>query len=674
MPCSTFLRIDRFVVAWLALCASLTLLSGCSNNPYPPGESARSTIYITFSDLKTLDPTVAYTISEASVIDCIYPAFFKYHLLKQAPYTLVLALGAEDPKREPIPVTITEKGKPVTKQGEQWTFHIKKGLRFQDDPCFTGGKGREITAADFIYSFRRMADPKLACPVLSFFQDKILGMDAYVQHNTDLLKAGNPADFTFPVEGLVLDPTDPYTFRIRLNQPYPQLRYLMTMHFTTPIPHEAVERYGDAYGQHPVGSGAYRMTEYLPKRRITLETNPNRFEEFYPTDGDPGDREAGLLQDAGKRLPLADKVVFTYMKEGVTAWNLFLQGYLDVGGVGQTNYQQVMARPGQLSPEMERKGVQLRISSAPNIGYYCFNMKDPVWGGYDAKHRKMRQAISLCLDSQVFIDILSQGRGTVAQWIVPPGLFGYDPNYRNPYRQPNVEKAKHLLADAGYPNGIDPATGKRLELDYDVAESGSAGRQVAALLKRQIESCGIELKIQSWQSVTWEERVRTGKTQFFGYGWLADYPDPENFVFLLYGPNSGGVNYANYDNPEYNRLFEQMRSMNDGPERLAILNKMRDIAVEDCPWIYDSHSESLGIYYDWLRNTKPHGVANDTLRYWAVDGPRRARLQQEWNRPNYWPAIALAAILAAAILPAAKTVNDRRNRSIRRNRPEGEMG
>jgi oligopeptide transport system substrate-binding protein len=667
-----FLKRAAVLVGLGTLAFSGVGLSGCGNNPYPRGETAKNVVYRTFSDLKTLDPTVAYVVSEAEVIDCIYPAFYKYHLLKQSPYALELALGAEEPKVEPIDVTVTEGGKTITKKGEQWTFRIKQGLRFQDDPCFPGGKGREITAADFIYSFKRMADPKLPCPVLSFFQDKILGLDAYVKQNAELSKEGKPVDLTAPVEGLVLDGSDPYTFRIRLNQPYPQLKYMMAMHFTTPIPREAVEKYGEDFARHPVGSGAYLLSEYIPKRRITLETNPNRFEETYPAEGDPGDREAGLLQDAGKRLPLADKVVFTYLKEPIAAWNLFQQGYLDSTAVRQENYSQIMARAGQLTPDMEAKGIKLRKAAAPNIGYYCFNMKDKTWGGYDEKHRKMRQAVSLCIDSQVFIDLLSQGRGKPAQFLIPPGLFGYDPDYKNPYRQVNVEKAKQLLAEAGYKDGIDPKTGKKLVLEFDVPEGGSAGRQVALLVKRQIEQCGIEVKINSWQRVTWEERVHDGKTQFFSYGWLADYPDPENFVFLLYGPNAPGVNYALYDNPEYNKAFEQMRSMPDGPERLKIIQRMRDIVVEDCPWIYDSHSEGLGIYYDWLRNNKPHGVANDTLRYWNVDGEKRARMQAAWNKPVYLPLVILAVVLVVAVLPAAKTVNARRNRSIRRNHGAGQ--
>src|SRR5579871_6498404 len=440
----------------------IPLLFGCSNNPYPPGETAQSVIYGTVGEIKSLDPSVAYNTTESGVMDCTYPGYFKYHFLKQSPnYHLELALGAEEPKREPYLYSVTEKGKSVQKQGEQWTFRIKKGVRFQPDPCFPGGEGREITADDILYSFRRMADPQVDCPILSYIQDKILGFDAFVDHSAKRAdaekdKENHKVDIETPVDGLQREPNDPYTFRIRLNQPYPQLRYLMAMHFTTPIPHEAVEYYKEEFARHPVGCGAYMVAENLEKQRVTLVENPNRLEEFYPTEGDPGDKEAGYLEDAGKRLPLAKKVVLSYIKEGISAWNLFQQGYLDSAGVSQQNYRQVLARPGELSDEMKRKGVVLRTSSGPNISYFAFNMNDPLVGGNMPKKRALRHAISMAIDSQAFIDLFYQGRGKAAQSVVSPGLFGYDPNYRNPYRQHDLVKAKQLLAEAGYPNGIDP--------------------------------------------------------------------------------------------------------------------------------------------------------------------------------------------------------------------------
>lgn len=648
------------------------LLAGCSNNPYPPGEPAQPVLYRAMSDdPRSLDPSFAYTITEARIVDLIYNSFFRYHYLKR-PVELELSLGAEEPKREKFTYADTEKGKSVSRTGERWTFRIKKGLRFQDDPCFPGGKGREITARDFLYSFRRMMDPSVHSPAQGFFQDKILGMDAYAKDQVKRQEAKQPADLQAPVRGLEEDPKDPYTFRILLNQPFPQLRYLMAMHFTAPIPHEAVERYGAEFARHPVGCGPYMLTEYTKRQRIVLEENPNRPEELYPADGEPEDREKGRLSAAGQRLPLVKKVVYTTVRETITGWNMFLQGYLDTFGVTQENFQQAMtSRAGELSPEMQSRGVWLDHSADPNIYYFGFNMEDPVFGGYTPKARKLRQAVSLAVDSQAFIDLLQFGSGKPAQWVLPEGLFGYDPDYKNPYRQTNVARAKQYLAEAGYPNGIDPKTGKRLVLTYDNYATTPQGRQMVSLLQRQVERIGITLESKPWRNNVWQDRVDEGKFQFIDYGWLADYPDPENFLFLQYGPNKRpGPNHTAYNNPEYNRLFEQMRSMDDTPERLAIIRKMRDISVEDCPWIYRQHDVDPLLGHSWLSNVKPHPVANDGAKYYAVDGPLRARMQAQWNHPNWWPALAALVLIIVGSIPAAAAVSARSRRRVRIQNPE----
>lgn len=658
------------------LCGLLLALaaSGCGNNPYPPGETAQSVIYRTMGDdPRTLDPSVSYRVDEAQITDVIYPSYFQYHYLKRTPVTLELALGAEMPRREPYIYSETDKQghqKPV--HGESWSFRLKPGLHFQDDPCFPGGKGREITAADVIYSFRRMADPTVHCPVVGFFQDKIIGFADYIESNAQRGRQGG--DYKAPVGGLQLDPGDPYKFRILLNQPYPQLRFLMAMHFTTPIAHEAVERYGKDLARHPVGCGPFVMTEYTHKQRIVLEKNPNRRPEYYPTEGDPGDREAGLLADAGKPLPLADKVVFTVIPESITGWNLFQQGYLDSWGVTQENFSQVMSRQGQLSPDMVRKGIKLRRSVDPNIFYFGFNMNDPVVGGNSPAHRKLRQAISLSINSQDFIDLFSQGYGQPAQFIVPPGLFGYDAKYKNPYRQfdPSLKLGKKLLAEAGYTDGVDGKTGERLVIYFDNSATTAAGRQMVGLITKQVEALGINLESRSFRDIVWQDKIDKGQYQTMYYGWSADYPDPENFLFLFYGPNKRpGPNAVNYENPEYDRMFEQMRSMDDGPARLDLIRKMRDVAVEDCPWVYLFHDENLGISYDWLTNGKPHPASNDTIKYRGIDGPRRARQQAEWNRPLLWPIGMAVIVLVIGSIPAANTVRRRRGRRARRAEVKG---
>jgi oligopeptide transport system substrate-binding protein len=671
-------RIRTRLAGTLAVAALALLVAGCSNNPYPPGQAAGSVMYRAIpGDLRTLDPSICYVLDESAVADLIYPCYFRYHYLKQSPYVLELLLGAEEPKREKALVTDVQEGKRSQKQGEIWTFRIKKGLRFQDDPCFPGGKGREISAADFLYSFRRMADPRLTppCPVLPFFQDKIVGLADYAADLRKRKDAKQPIDLQSGVEGLQLDPNDPYTFRIVLNQQYPQLKYLMTMHFTTPLAHEAVERWGEELRRHPVGAGAYMLTEYSEKRRIVLVKNPNRVPEFYPSEGDPGDREAGLLEDAGKQLPLVDQVIFNFQRENISAWNLFLQGYLDQWLVTQENMRQVMSSSEELSPEMRAKGVRMYVSPSPNTIYFGFNMEDETFGGYSPKKQKLRQAISLGVDSQAFNDLFYQGVGMPAQWVIPPGIFGYEKEYRDPYRQYSVEKAKRLLAEAGYRDGIDPSSGNRLTMYYDYVDSGADARQYVGLLAKQMDEIGVKLEPRAWRDVIWQDRLDKGQFQFVRYGWYADYPDAENFLFMLYGPNKRpGVNHTAYNNPEYNRLFEQVRAMDDSPERLAIIRRMREIYQEDCPWVPIVHDVGLTLAFDWVKNLKSHGVSNDPIKYRGVDPARRVAQQFAWNHPNYWPAIGLAAFIIAGSIPAAGVVRQRRRRKLREDREAGAGG
>jgi oligopeptide transport system substrate-binding protein len=683
----------RLTAVLLALFAGVLLpLHGCGNSPYPARDTAKPMLYVVFGeDPLTLDPNVAYDFNSEDLASLVYPSYYQYHYLKRDPLVLQLALGAGEPKREKWPVTTMEGGKPVTKVGERWTFRIKRGVRFQDDPCFEGGKGREVVAIDFLNAFRRMADPRVHCPAYAFFGDKILGMAAF---RTSVRNIGRERDrkaadlLHAPIEGLQSDPGDAYTFRIVLNQPYPQLRFLMAMPFTAPLAEEVLNRYADErvgkdvddlqkLSRHPVGCGPFVLTEYIKKSRIVLRANPNYREDLYPSDGEPGDREAGLLADAGKRLPLVSGIQVNIIREGITSFNQFLQGYEDSAGVGQTNYQEVMSQPGQLSPAMIKHGVQLVHAVNLEVYYFGFNMLDPTFGGYSAKNCKLRQAISLAIDGQELIDLFYLGLGVSAQSLMPPGIFGYEADYRNPNRQfdPNLMRAKQMLAEAGYPNGIDPSTGRPLVLHWDNSNVTSAGRQFGGLAIREVERLGIEVQSRSFLGPALKERVLNGQCQFMGgaANWGADYPDPENFVFLLYGPNAAvkaaGPNNENYANPQYDRLFEQMRSMDDGPVRLSIIRKMRAIVQEDCPVIPYRHTEVYGMLQPWLHNYKPHPVAVDGWKYLRVDPVQRASLQIQWNQPNYLPALAFIALLVVGVVPAVRVVNQRTKRRVRRTNP-----
>jgi oligopeptide transport system substrate-binding protein len=646
----------------LTLAAGLATLAlvGCNNNPYPSGETRGNVLYRTLTeDPKSLDPTFSYTVDEAYVCDVIYPSFYKYHPIKR-PFAIQRNIGASDPVRTALPGG-----------GEEWRFTFKSDLRFQDDPCFPDGKGRPITAKDVEYSFKRMCDPKNNCPVASFFEDKVVGWKEYSKVFADAMEAKNEeartANYGASLSGVMVDPADPYTLVIKLNQPYPQLKFLMAMHFTTPQAREAVEKYGDEYARHPVGSGPYLMTSYVPKQRIELSVNPNRHKDYYPTDGaDAEGIKNGWLEDAGKQLPLTDKVVFSIVKESTSSWNLFLQGYLDTAAVNNNNYQQVVANSGGLSDAMKARGISLRRDPQVNVYYCAFNMEDPTFGGYTPEKRKLRQAISLAVDADEYIQLVVQGNGQKAEWLVPPGVFGNDPKFKNPYRETNIEKAKQLLKEAGYPDGNDPKTGKKLVMGYDNSATTAATMQQVALVQRQIERIGIKVESRSTTYNQFQERLLKGQHQFIVYGWFADYPDPENFVFLLYGPNKKpGPNSASYKNPEYDKLFEQMRVMDDGPARQAIIQKMRAIAVEDCPWIPIYHSLTMGLSYDWLKNTMSHPIANDMAQYRRVDFAERARRQAEWNPAIWWPVALVVGLIGLGIVPAAQVVQQRINRKLR---------
>jgi oligopeptide transport system substrate-binding protein len=648
------------------LCSILALcLPGCGNNPYPDGETATATLYLSLRDDPiTLDPSCSYT---PAIVDNICPAFFQFRYLKRTGQRLELALGAEQPRREPLDWTAPDG---AHHRGEVWTFRIKRGLRFQDDPCFPGGKGREITAADFLYSFRRIADPDVNSPWLTFFEDKVLGLHDYLLQNRQRIAKGQHADYAAPVAGLQPVPGDPYRFRILLNQPFPQLRYLMAMRLTTPQAAEATARYGKEVAHHPVGCGPYRVAEYKTKQRIVLVRNANYRQELYPSDGDAADRAAGLTADAGKPLPLTDRIVYTVLRESVTSWNRFLQGYEDTWSVTQTNYQQVISVQGALTPQMQRMGIRLERVLTPNINSFFFNMTDPVYGGYTPAHRKLRQAISLAMDAQAQIDLYAQGNAEAAQFLIPPGVPGYERDYRNPYCQHDLTKAKRLLAEAGYPDGVDPHTGERLVLYFDNTAIDAASRQYIALISRQIETLGIHVVSRTWRSTTIRDRMDKGQWQFVAHLWIADYPDPEDFLILLYGPNRRpGPNLSGYSNPEFDRLFERVRAMDDGPERMALLRRIRSIVVEDCPIIYARHDQTLLITHDWVHNNKPPDVDMDYKKYLAVDGRLRAQRQKEWNRPVYTPAFVLAGMLLAGVLPAVNLVRGRQER--RQRRPSG---
>ncbi len=700
----------------LSLILPVSMLAGCGelwNDPYPDDRGGANVLYSAFVERpKHLDPVQSYTEDEAAVIGQIYEPPLQYHYLKR-PYALVPLTATEVPR----PSYLDTAGRPVADDAPDAAFsvyeiRIRPGILYQPHPAFAQDKTgrfryhdlsrdeigrlwalsdfpatgtRELIAEDYVYQIKRLAHPHLHSPVFGLMSQYIVGLtelsDTLRKADAGLRGEGEATWLDLnrhPLEGAEV--VDRYTYRIKLKGRYPQFSYWLAMNFFAPVPWE-VDRFYAQPGMrdgknlsldwYPVGTGPFMLAENNPNARMVLRRNPNYRGEPYPHEGAPGDGEAGLLDDAGKRMPFLDEIVFTREKESIPYWNKFLQGYYDASGISSDSFDQAVqiGIEGQasLTPEMEEKGIQLSTSVAPSSFYLAFNWLDSVVGGDSERARKLRQAISIALDWEEFISIFANGRGIPGQGPIPPGIFGfregdagindvvYDWRNGEPVRK-TIEAARQLLTEAGYPNGRDAKTGQPLVLYLDTTDRGPGDKSRLDWYRKQFAKLNIQLEIRATDWNRFQEKVRSGNTQLFFLGWNADYPDPENFLFLFYGPQSRaktqGENAANYSNAEYDALFQSMKSMENGPERQAIIDRMVEILRRDAPWSFGFHPKNYSLYHAWLGNVKPNQMARNELKYRSVNAQLRERKRHEWNQPFPWPLVGVGVLLIVLALPA----------------------
>lgn len=694
------------------------LLTGCAdiwNNPYPSADSGKNILYNAFVERpKHLDPVQSYSSNEIVFTAQIYQPPLQYHYLKR-PFTLVPQTGSGMPTvryYDANDVQLSTDAASTDIIYSVYEISIKPGILYQPHPALARDAGdnllyhaltaddtrsiyrlsdfdktgtRELVAADYIYQIKRLAHPKLHSPIFGLMADYIVGLRDYASTLRQAVEAMPEGAFLdlrqFPLVGVEL--VDKYTYRIRIKGKYPQFAYWLAMPFFAPIPWEADRFYSQpgliekniTLDWYPLGTGPYMLTQNDPNRIMTLERNPNFQGEYYPDEGMPEDEEMGLLRDAGKPLPFIDKVVFSREKESIPRWNKFLQGYYDASGIGSDSFDQAVQMTGQgeamVTEEMEAQGIRLGTTVAPSTYYIGFNMLDPVVGGYTeqekASARKLRQAIAIAVDYEEYISIFANGRGLPAQSPIPPDIEGshegrrgmnpivYDWRNNEAQRKP-IEKAKALLVEAGYPGGIDLKTGTPLVLYYDVTARSADDKSMLDWMRKQFRKLNIQLVVRSTDYNRFQDKIRKGNTQIFEWGWNADYPDPENFLFLLYGPQrkvgNNGENAANYDNAEYNRLFEKMKNMEPGPERVRVIDQMIAILREDAPWLWGYHPKEFALYHAWYQNVKPNRLGFNTIKYLRIDPVLREHKRREWNQPVIWPIGAGVVVLAVFLAPA----------------------
>lgn len=547
------------------------------------------------SNVKGLDPVGAADVYMHEVVSNINEGLLQYHYLKR-PFTLIPQLAESMPE--------------ISKDGLTYTFKLKKGVRFQDDAAFKDGKGREFVAQDVVYSWKRLADPANHGEGFWVFDGKIKGLNEWKEK---LVK--KEANYDTPIEGL--QTPDNYTLIVKLNKPYFQFLYTLAMSFTMIVPREAVEKYGAEFLNHPVGTGPYMLKEWVRNSRIVLVKNPNFRGETYPTEGAPGDAEKGLLADAGKPIPFTDKIIFNELPEDNPRWLTFMKGDSDFNQPPKDYFDTVFAN-NELKPDAKAKGFQFDKIVEMSVVYDVMNTEDPVLG----KSKALRQAVSLATNRQAMIDKLYSGRGIPAEGPIPPGLEGYDPNYKNPYSEYNVEKAKEVLKKAGLAD-------KKIELTYEATNSAT-GRQFAEFVQQGLDAIGIKLniKINTWPEMT--EKYKKKKAQMFGMAWQGDYPDAENFLQLFFGPNeSPGPNSSNFKNKEFDALYKKAAMLPPGAERTSLYQKMRDIVVEEVPWNFKVHRLMYMVNHGWLHNLKYDMLVANRSKYLRVDIAKRAELKQK---------------------------------------------
>ena len=681
------------------------LSCGVPNNPYPKSQQNEEIYYNTFDEEpKHFDPAVSYSSDEYRFIQQIYEPPLQYHYLKR-PYELI-PLTAE---AVPQPRYFDANGKELPQGASAasvaravYEIRIRPGIMFQPHPCFAKTedgtlryhnltkadvKGfteikdfpmtgtRELIAADYVYQIKRMADPRLSCPILSTLQDYILGMKTY-----SAALANEQTDAPFPGVAVV----DRYTYRVTLKAKYPQFIYWLAMPFFSPMPEEAIDFYDQpairdrniTIDRFPVGTGAYRIDTLIAHKEIVLVKNENFRVERYPSSGEPGDREAGLLDDAWETIPFIPKVIYKLEKEYIPRWNKFLQGYYDSSSISSDTFDSAVVFNDTGDPTaseaLKAKDIVLRTSVQPTTYYLAFNMLDDTVGGYTTEKQKLRQAISIALDYEEFTEIFLNGRGVVSHSPLPPGIFGYESGERgiNPYLydwdadtgravRKSIEEARQLLADAGYPGGQD-SKGNPLIISFDNTWNSAGATARLTWMRKKLEQLGITMESRTTDYNRFRDKVKDGNFQFIFWGWHADYPDAENFLFLLYGPNGkaryDGANAANYDSPTYNQLFEEMKNMENSPERLARIREMHRLIQRDAPWVFTFHPVSFGLSHQWIKNSKPSALGGGTLKYLRVDANRRAENRQAWNRPVVWPLWLCLGVFILGTVPAVITI------------------
>jgi len=507
----------------------------------------------------------------------------------------------------------------ISDEGKTYTFRIRPGIYFAPDPAFKGRK-RELTAADFVYTFKRFLDPKLRSQWRYMYDGKIIGLN-------ELSKAAEKTgrfDYDKPIEGL--QAPDRYTLRIRLTRQDFNFAYILAMSAAIPIAREVAEAYGERLAEHPVGTNAYMLTEYHRGHRLVLEANPNYrgfVWDFAANSGDAVDQDI-VAKMQGKHMPQIGRVEISVIEEQQSKLLAFLDGQIDY--VDRLDSVAESWRVGDdLKAELKARGIRRLSATEPEITYTIFNFRDPVVGGFAKEKIALRRALIMAYDIEAEIKVARKGLAIGNQMPIPRGIVGYNPAYRtvNPY---NPEAANKLLDKFGYRRGAD---GWRRNPDGSplvvtlTSEPESRYRDLDDVWLKSTERIGIKLEVKKQNFAENLKAAKECHLQMWGSAWSADYPDGDNFLSMLYGPNAGQSNNGCYDSPTYNRLYELSTQLPDSPKRNRLYELMSRQMEYDGAWRFGVSRIRSTLLHPWVQGYRKHPVIHAEWKFIDIDVEQR---------------------------------------------------
>jgi peptide/nickel transport system substrate-binding protein len=500
--------------------------------------------------------------------------------------------------------------------GRTYTIKVRRGIYFADDPAFNG-KRRELTAEDYVYSIKRVFDPKVRSYWLYLFERTLVGLEGPLEHAR---KSGN-FDYDEKIEGL--QALDRYTLRVRFKEPDYGFKWWLTTSSFAAVAREVVEKYQDASHrvmENPVGSGPYRLKSWTRGQRIVLEANPTFRDERYPAPG-PEVGDAAIAKGlTGRKLPLAGNIEIAIVEEAQPRMLSFDRGQLDYVSVPASLAPTVLDDD-KLKPALERRGVVLHRRSEPSLSFFFFNMDDPVVGGYEPAKLALRRAITLAYDREAAIRQLANGQAMVADQPVPPGLFGHDASIGAKIAF-DPAAARALLDRFGYKDRDgdgyrETPDGKALTIAKG-STTDAAARASDELWKRNMDAIGIRITFVKNKWPELNKMTEAGQMMMWGLGWISGVPDGDAFYSYLVSRSIGTSNDARLRLAEYDRLYDEAHALPDGPRRTALFGKLNALIVNYAPWILAEYPYRNDLTQPWLKGFKANPFQRWQWAYYDV--------------------------------------------------------